>query len=294
MSALPLATRPLATGAYAPQAPSEDRLERSYGQLAQCQSRLASPAAASPRESLRPNDAVLAMVAHELRGPLAPLRLAAELLRRTCAGQPETLRTLGMIERQITQIAQLAEDLMDAARVDHHALRLVKIRTCVADVMADAVDAARLAAAKKGQTLRVTSPEQPVQIDADPGRLAQALHNLLHNAEKYTPPGGCIDLNVHAEGAELVISVNDNGLGISAALLPHVFELFSQSSRTIGASAGGMGIGLSVVKAVAEAHGGSATANSDGPGCGSAFVLRMPIVVAQTRARGALPDFRWR
>ncbi len=104
MSALPLATRPLAAGAYAPQAPSEDRLERPYSQFAQCQSRLASPAAASPRESLRPNDAVLAMVAHELRGPLAPLRLAAELLRRTCAGQPETLRTLGMIERQITQV----------------------------------------------------------------------------------------------------------------------------------------------------------------------------------------------
>lgn len=296
MSALPLAARPLAPLAitYASQAPSEDRLERPITQFAEYPSRLASAAAASSDELPRPNDAILAMVAHELRGPLAPLRLAAQLLRRTCASQPETLRTLDMIERQITQIAQLAEDLMDAARVDHHALRLAKIRTCVADVMADAIDAARLAAAKKGQSLRVTCPTQRIEVNADPGRLAQALHNLLHNAEKYTPPGGCIDLNVHADGPELVISIEDNGLGISAALLPHVFDLFSQSSRTIGASAGGMGIGLSVVKAVAEAHGGTATARSDGPGCGSVFVLRMPVVVEQIVTQCTLPDFRWR
>lgn len=293
MSELPLAALPLAAHTQSRQEDSEDHIERSFGPLTDCQCPRVSPAAVSCGEPLRANDSILAMVAHELRGFLAPLRLVSELLRRTCDGQPETLRSLDMFERQITQIAQLAEDLMDVARVDHNVLRLSKTRARVGDVVADVIDAARLAAVKRGQSLRVTCPEPDIQIEADPGRLAQALYNLLHNAEKYTPPGGRIDLDIHADGPDLVISVKDNGLGISNAVLPHVFELFSQSSRTIAASAGGMGIGLSVVKAVAEAHGGSATAISDGPSCGSAFVLRMPIVVTQVMTPGAVPEFGW-
>jgi signal transduction histidine kinase len=293
MSTLPLIGRTTVPAACAQHAVCEDRVERPVALRAPS---LSEPAAVAqpPPETPRLKDAILAMVAHELRGPLAPLRLAAQLLRRTCTEAPETVRCLDMIERQIAQIAQLAEDLLDASRVDLHTLRVTKIRTNAADVMADVIAAARLAAAKREQTLHVSCAQQVIPIEADPGRLAQALHNLLHNAGKYTPRGGCIDLNVSVDGADLVISVKDNGLGISATLLPHVFELFSQSSRTLGASAGGMGIGLPVVKAVAEAHGGSASANSDGPGCGSVFVLRMPVILTQIIAPHTLPDSRWR
>jgi signal transduction histidine kinase len=118
-------------------------------------------------------------------------------------------------------------------------------------------------------------------------RLAQAVSNLLHNAAKYTPENGCIIVNVLADGKDLVVSVKDNGLGISGALLPHVFDLFAQSSRTVAASAGGLGIGLAVVKALAEVHGGTVSASSAGPGTGSEFTLRLPIVVERC-ATGAL------
>lgn len=121
--------------------------------------------------------------------------------------------------------------------------------------------------------------DRALRIEGDPVRLAQAVSNLLHNAVKYTPEKGCITVNVLADGKDLVVSVKDNGLGISAALLPHIFDLFAQSSRTIGASAGGLGVGLAVVKAVAEAHGGTVSATSAGPGTGSEFTLRLPIVL---------------
>lgn len=226
-------------------------------------------------------DQILAVVAHELRGPLSPLRLASHLIRTASADRPEVLRSIDMIDRQITQIARLADDLMDATRAGQRTLRVH--RTCVdlADVLADPFEAAALAAAQRGQTLTLQVLDRTLCINCDPVRLAQAIHNLLHNAVKYTPTDGRITVTARAEGKDLVVSVKDNGLGISGELLPHVFDLFAQSSRTIAASAGGLGVGLAVVKAIAEAHGGTASATSAGPGTGSEFTLRLPIITKQ-------------
>ena len=130
-------------------------------------------------------------------------------------------------------------------------------------------------------------PDRNLRVEGDPVRLAQAVSNLSHNAVKYTQVKGVIRMAVFAEGNDLVITVKDNGLGISAVLLPHIFDLFAQSSRTIAASGGGLGIGLAVVRAIAESHGGTVSATSDGPGAGSEFTLRLPIVERQGTACGS-------
>jgi signal transduction histidine kinase len=228
---------------------------------------------------------VLAMVAHELRGPLTPLQLATQLIRRASADRPEVLRSLDMIDRQIAQIARLADDLMDATRINQDALRMSCDRLDVVEFLAAPLAAAALAAAKRSQTFTVQIADRTLRIEGDPVRLAQAVNNLLHNAVKYTPENGCITVDVLADGKDLVVSVRDNGLGISAALLPHIFDLFAQSSRTIAASAGGLGVGLAVVKAVAGSHGGTVSATSAGPGAGSEFTLRLPIVIERHVAR---------
>jgi len=243
-----------------------------------------SPSAGHHLDALRRKEEILAMVAHELRGPLTPLRLATDLIRRASADRPEVLRSIDMIDRQITQIARLAEDLMDATRVDCGALRVSKVTVDVTSVLGGPLAAAALAAAQRGQILTVQIADTTLRIEVDPIRLAQAVDNLLHNAVKYTPENGCITVNVLASGRDLVVSVKDNGLGISGALLPHIFELFAQSSRTIAASAGGLGVGLAIVKAVAESHGGTVSATSAGAGSGSEFTLRLPIVTERRPA----------
>ena len=135
-----------------------------------------------------------------------------------------------------------------------------------------------MAAALRKQKFTVQISDRTLSVDCDPDRLAQAVNNLLHNALKYTPESGCITVKVLADRNALVLSVKDDGMGISDALMPHIFELFAQASRTIGASAGGLGVGLAVVKAVAESHGGTVSALSAGPGLGSEFTLRLPIL----------------
>ncbi|KXU91168.1 hypothetical protein CI15_00865 [Paraburkholderia monticola] len=222
---------------------------------------------------------VLAVVAHELRGPLTPLQLATQLIRRASVDRPEVLRSLDMIDRQIAQLSRLAEDLMDATRIDGDVLRLRRDRVDVVAFLAAPFAAAAMATAKRGQTFTVQLADRTLRVMGDPVRLAQAVNNLLQNAVKYTLENGCITVSVLSEGKDLVVLVKDNGLGISGALLPHIFDLFAQSSRTIGASAGGLGVGLAVVKAVAESHGGTVSASSAGPGAGSEFTLRLPIVI---------------
>jgi signal transduction histidine kinase len=221
---------------------------------------------------------VLAMVAHELRGTLTPLRFGSHIIRSALADRPDMLRVLDMMDRQTSEIARLSEDLVDATRVGQGGLRLDKLEVDVATILADSCEMAASAAAARQQTFTVRMPDSMLWVEGDSVRLAQAVTNLLHNAVKYTQTGGDIRMTVQAEGVDLIISVLDNGLGISDALLPHVFELFAQSSRTIAASAGGLGVGLAVVKAVAESHGGTVSATSAGPGAGSKFTLRLPIV----------------
>ncbi|CAB3744397.1 Alkaline phosphatase synthesis sensor protein PhoR [Paraburkholderia sediminicola] len=238
-----------------------------------------SPRVGDPVGAPQLKDQILAMVAHELRGPLTPLGLATQLIRRVSTDRSEVLRSLAMIDRQITLIARLADDLMDATRVGRSALRISKERINVATVLAAPLSAAALEAGRRNQIFTVEISDRTMVIDGDPVRLAQAFNNVLHNAVKYTPENGCITVHVLADGKDLVVSVRDSGLGISGELLPHIFDLFAQSSRTVAASAGGLGIGLAVVKAVAESHGGTVSATSAGPGTGSEFTLRLPIVI---------------
>ncbi|WP_090543460.1 sensor histidine kinase [Paraburkholderia caballeronis] len=239
-----------------------------------------APVGASPGTTA-PSDEILAIVAHELCNPLTPLQFAARALRLASVKRPEVSNMIDVIDRQIAQIARLAEDLTDATRVSRGELRLRKARVVLADVLSDFLDAAAVAAASRGQTFTVQIPDRMLRLEGDPMRLGQAVNNMVRNAVKYTPAGGAIEVSAIAEGRDLVVSVKDSGLGISAALLPHIFDLFAQSSRTLAASAGGLGIGLAVVKAVAEAHGGTVTAASGGPGKGSEFTLRLPVVVVE-------------
>jgi signal transduction histidine kinase len=234
-----------------------------------------------PLNAPKLTDEILAIVAHELRGPLTPLRLAARVIRIASAGQPDVLRMTEMIDRQIDGIARLVEDLMDATRVGRGELRVSKVRIDLMDFLTDPLEAVTLEAARRNQTLAIQIPDETLCIEGDPVRLSQALNNLLHNAVKYTPSGGHINVAVLADRNDLVVSIKDNGLGISSALLPHIFDLFTQSGRTLAASAGGLGIGLAVVKAIAGSHGGMVSARSAGPGTGSEFILRLPIVMGQ-------------
>ncbi|CAB3765058.1 Sensor histidine kinase WalK [Paraburkholderia solisilvae] len=207
----------------------------------------------------------------------SPLRV----IRRTSADRTDVLRMVDTIERQIDGIARLAEDLTDATRIGQGSLRMCKGDVDLIDCLSDTLDATVAATAARHQTFTVEIPDQPLRIGCDPVRLSQAVSNFLHNAVKYTPPGGHIRFSAHTERMHLVLSVSDDGLGMSAALLPHVFDLFAQSSRTIAASSGGLGIGLAVVSAIAHAHGGTVSASSAGPGAGSAFTLRLPVIAAQ-------------
>lgn len=160
-----------------------------------------------------------------------------------------------MIDRQVNGIARLAQDPMDATRVDQDALHVSKVEIGIVELLADTYELAAAAVASKIQRFTVAMPDRTLRVEGDPVRLTQAVCNLLHNAAKYMPVHGNIRMIVFAEGNDLVIKINDDGAGISAALLPHIFELFAQSSRTIASSAGGLGIGLAVVKAVARWYG---------------------------------------
>ncbi|WP_408185916.1 sensor histidine kinase [Paraburkholderia sp. RL17-381-BIF-C] len=231
-----------------------------------------------PVEAPPLSNEILAMVAHELRGPLTPLRMASELIRSASAERPEILRLIDMIDRQVNGIARLAQDLMDATRVDRGALRLNKVDLEIATLLADSCEITAAAATAKNQAFSVSIPDRTLRVEGDPVRLTQAVSNLLHNAVKYTQARGNIRMTVLAEGNNVVIKIKDDGTGISPVLLPHIFELFAQSSRTIAFSAGGLGIGLAVVNAIAQAHGGAVSAASAGPGQGSEFTLKLPIV----------------
>jgi len=226
------------------------------------------------------NDELLAMVAHELRGFLFNLTPTTEMIRRISSGDREIGRSVEAIDRQIAHLTQLADDLLDATRVAHGVLRLHKVRTGFDTVLTDSLEGVGLAAEKRGQTFSIETHSEKIWIDGDPVRLAQAISNMLVNAVKYTPVSGSIKLTVRAELNDLVVSVRDNGQGISSSLLPHVFDLFAQSRRTIASSADGLGIGLAIVKAIAELHDGTISASSAGPGAGSEFVLRLPIIAA--------------
>jgi CheY-like chemotaxis protein len=229
------------------------------------------------READRRKDEFLATLAHELRNPLAPVRNAVELLRASGPAAPELEWARDVIDRQLRQMTRLIDDLMDVSRISRGKIELQRERVELAKVVHGAVETSRPLVEQMGHELTVTLPPEPIFLDGDVTRLAQVFLNLLNNAAKYTEPGGRIDLRAERQGGEVVVTVRDNGIGIPAAALPTIFEMFAQVEGASSRSQGGLGIGLTLVKRLVEMHGGSVTADSEGPGKGSTFTVRLPI-----------------
>jgi PAS domain S-box-containing protein len=224
----------------------------------------------------RRKDVFLATLAHELRNPLAPIRNGLQIIRLT-PDRAAREQTREMMERQLGQMVRLVDDLLDISRITRNKLEMRKARIDLSGVVQSAVETARPQVEAKGHTLTVTLPPQPVYLDGDLTRLAQVFWNLLHNAAKYTEPGGRISLTAEVRGGEAVVTVQDNGIGVPASSLPRLFEMFSQVDRSLERAEGGLGIGLALVKGLTEAHGGSVEVRSEGVGHGSSFVVRLPV-----------------
>src|SRR5215470_1303166 len=228
------------------------------------------------QEADRRKDEFLAMLAHELRNPLAPIRHAAHTLGLLGVPDERVQWVSGVIERQVGLMTRLVDDLLDVSRITSGKITLQRQPIMVAALVAQALEGARPLAESRRQTIEVDVAEDAGSIDGDPARLAQAVGNLLDNAVKYTEEGGHIRLSAGAEGDEVVIVVRDTGIGIPPELLPHVFDLFIQADRSLERRQGGLGIGLTLVRRLVEMHGGSVHASSDGLGRGSEFSIRLP------------------
>jgi PAS domain S-box-containing protein len=238
----------------------------------------------SLRDADRHKDEFLAMLAHELRNPLAPLRNGLQLLKLMGNTGASAERTRAMMERQLGQMVRLIDDLLDLNRVSRGKIELQKQRVALAAVVHQAVETSAPLIEEGGHELTVTVPPEPLYVDADPVRLAQVFANLLNNAAKYTDRGGRIVFCAAPHGTEVVVSVRDTGIGIPAPMLPKVFDMFTQAERARDKAQGGLGIGLTLVKRLVELHGGTVEALSAGPGQGSEFVVRVPLAQAPAEA----------
>ncbi len=228
------------------------------------------------RDQDRKKDDFIALLAHELRNPLAPIRNGLQVLRLG-AGNPDALaKARDMMDRQLTHMVRLIDDLLDVSRINRHKMELRRDRVTLADVVASAVETARPALDAAGHELTVALPATPVVLDADLTRLAQVFSNLLTNSAKYTPRGGRVWLSAERTGGRAVVSVRDTGIGIPADALPTIFDMFSQVDRSVEKATGGLGIGLALVKGLVEMHGGTVTAASAGENKGTTFTVVLP------------------
>jgi signal transduction histidine kinase/CheY-like chemotaxis protein len=228
----------------------------------------------------RQKDEFLAMLAHELRNPLAPISNVSELLKHAFGSDPEVRGWLAILQRQIGQLTHLVDDLLDVSRIGQGRINLKKETIEIGTVIDHAVDTIQPLAQEKSHRLNIRKPFSPVYVSGDSARLTQSLANILHNAAKYTDAGGEIHVGVQESKGDLTITVRDSGTGIAPELLPNVFDLFVQSPRTLDRSQGGLGIGLTVVKRLIQMHGGRVSAESAGSGCGSTFTIHLPTVPA--------------
>ena len=235
----------------------------------------------SLREADRRKNEFLAMLAHELRNPLAPIRNAVEIAERLTPGEPRAGAVLGIAKRQISQLTRLVDDLLDVSRITQGCIQLQQRTIELSQVIAQAVESVEPLFLEKRHRLSVHTASVPsLRVSADPARLVQCVVNVLTNAAKYTDPGGEISVQTRAQGKSALIEISDNGVGITSALLPRIFEPFIQGNRSLDRSQGGLGIGLALVKQLMEMHGGSVKARSDGPGQGSTLELAMPLIDA--------------
>src|ERR1700733_7870146 len=238
------------------------------------------------RDADRRKDEFLATLAHELRNPLAPIRQAALISKAPTATDAQKRWSHDVIDRQVQHMSLLLDDLLDISRVTRGTLALRMQSTELSSVIDTAVETARPTIDSKRHVLTVDMPPEPLRFTVDPLRVAQVLSNLLTNAAKYTDPEGQIRLTARCEASDVVICVADSGIGISAATLPRVFNMFSQVHSTTDRSEGGLGIGLALAQGLIELHGGTIQASSAGLGCGSQFTVRMPrrVLVAAPRS----------
>jgi len=235
------------------------------------------------RDADRRKDEFLAMLAHELRNPLAAIVAASAVLRQSEASSPVVRRQQEVIDRQSRHTARLIDDLLDVSRITRGRIELRKQTLEVGEALSQIVESARSAAASRAQTLLLTLPREPLYVDADVARFEQVVTNLLTNASKYTGNGGTIRVALKGISSpsappEVELSVRDTGAGIAPELLPRVFDLFIQAERTLARSEGGLGIGLTMVRRLVEMHEGTVEARSDGLGRGSEFIVRLPAI----------------
>jgi signal transduction histidine kinase/DNA-binding response OmpR family regulator len=242
------------------------------------------------QEADRRKDEFLAMLAHELRNPLAPIRNALSVLRLSTPQEGIAKRSQGIIDRQVEQLTRIVDDLLDVSRLTHGKIRLEQVVVDLAQVLDRALETVRPLITDRRHVLTMHLPNAPVPVCGDPVRLAQVFSNLLSNAAKYTPENGRIVVDVQHDGAQVTIRVADDGGGIPADVLPHVFDLFTQGNRSLARSEGGLGIGLTVVRTLLEKHGGSVDARSGGAGLGSEFTVRLPMATTRVLPPVAVAD----
>jgi signal transduction histidine kinase len=234
----------------------------------------------------RQKDEFLAMLAHELRNPLAPLRNASELLALIAREEPRAQFSVDVIKRQVTQLTRLVDDLLDVSRITQGRIELSREPLELGAIIAQAVETVEPLLREKQHKVSILSSYQLLHVNGDNARLVQCVSNILTNAAKYTDPSGEIRVRSYAEGTSAVVEISDNGIGIPAELLPRIFELFVQGDRTLDRSQGGLGIGLSVVRRLVEMHGGQVIVRSAGMGQGSSFAIRLPLIERPGTSRG--------
>ncbi|HUF13186.1 MAG TPA: ATP-binding protein [Longimicrobiales bacterium] len=240
-------------------------------------------------EAGRRKDEFLAMLGHELRNPLAPVTTALQLMRLHTDEPLRVARARETIERQVERMTRLIDDLLDASRITRGKIELRHEAVLLSSLVASAIEAARPAIDERGHRLTLDLPDEPITLSADPARLEQVLANLLNNAAKYTDVGGLIWLRAFVHAGDLVVSVKDDGAGLTPAMRDQVFDLFVQGPEVAAHARGGLGIGLTLVRRLIEMHGGTVEARSDGPGRGSEFVVRLPIRPASQAAWNGHP-----
>jgi CheY-like chemotaxis protein/two-component sensor histidine kinase len=232
------------------------------------------------RDADRHKDEFLSMLAHELRNPLTPISLATHILEQPGLDDEQHRWAVATIAGRVEHITRLVDDLLDVSRISRGRIALKRDILPLDDLVENTVASMRPVIEAKNHHFALNLPDRPVYLNADPVRLTQVLTNILDNAAKYTPKGGHIDLTAMVVGQEVEISVRDDGMGMPAELIPHVFELFQQGERTLDRSQGGLGIGMSLAERLVKLHGGRIKADGAGPGQGSRFTLWLPIVSA--------------
>lgn len=232
------------------------------------------------READRNKNEFLAMLAHELRNPLAPIRTGLKTIQLAGSNSAMAAEAGRIMERQLAHMVRLIDDLLVLSRITKRKIELRKERISLEDVVQDAVESARPLIEASGHRLVLRMPPKPIIVNADRVRLCQVFVNLLNNSAKYTEPSGNISVRVERQGTDAVVKVNDDGIGIPTDMLPKIFDMFAQADSSIERAQGGLGIGLSLVRGLVEMHGGRVEAYSGGPGKGSEFVVRLSVVAS--------------